>query len=170
MIESPAELAAAVERAVGNRLRNHPLLEDAVQEGLIEAWRRLDDEQSYSHALQGAIWRAQDVAAGKQTLGAPERTPGSGSRKVSATSYEARTETLGDWDVMPSIDPERAAFVDSVLAILEPVERFIVEAMMAGYTHTEIAEALDRSVGAVRKRMPIIRRKVEPLVEGLRSP
>ena len=47
--------------------------------------------------------------------------------------------------------------------------QFIVEAMMAGYVHAEIAEALDRSVGAVRARMPKIRKKLEPALEDLRS-
>lgn len=170
MIESAAELAAAVERTVRSRYRSSPLLEDAIQEGLIEAWRRVEADETYGHALQGAIWRAGDVVVGKRQLGAPERSPGSGSRLAYTTSHEARVEALGD-SAAPAVefDPERAAFVDDVLTLLEPVERFIVEAMMAGYNHGDIADALDRSVGAVRKRMPKIRQKLTPALEDLRA-
>lgn len=169
MIDSPAELAAAIERTCRARYRDHLMLEDAIQEALIEGWNRLKADQPYGWALQAAIFRANDIIVGKAHLGAPERTPGSGSRKALLTSYEERTELLGDWATAAPVDPERAAFVDDVLALLEPVERFIVEAMMAGYPHAEIAEALDRSVGAVRKRMPAIRAKLEPALADLRA-
>ena len=171
MIEDAAELSAAIERALTNRLRGypHPTIEDAIQEGHIEAWRRLEAGEDFGRALHGAIWRGQDVARGKQAFGSPERSPGSGSRKPSLTSYEARTEALGDWAAAPEIAPERAVFVDEVLDLLEPVERFIVESMVDGYTHAEIADALDRSVAAVRKRMPTIRGKLAPALEGLRA-
>ena len=171
MIEDVSELAAAVERTVRSRYRGSPIIEDAVQEGLIEAWRRVDAGESFGFALQGAIWRAGDVVVGKQQLGAPERSPGSGSRQVRMTSHEARVEAVGD-AAMPSvtIDPERAAFVDEVLTVLEPVERFIVEAMMAGYDHRAIAEELGRSIAMVRARMPKIRAKLAPVLEDIRAP
>jgi DNA-directed RNA polymerase specialized sigma24 family protein len=169
VIEDAAELSAAIERALHSRLRGHPMLEDAIQEAHIEAWRRLDAGDHFGSALHMAIWRGNDVAKGKRAFGAPERSPGSGSRKPLLTSYEERTETLGDWASAPPVDPERAAFVDDVLSLLEPVERFIVESMVEGYTHGEIAEALDRSVAAVRKRMPTIRTKLTPALEELRA-
>lgn len=170
MIDSAAELAAAVERAVRSRYRTHMLVEDAVQEGLIEAWRRVEAGDPYGHALQGALWRAGDVIVGKQQLGAPKREPGSGSRQARVVSQDARVEAFGDL-AAPAIEfsPERAAFVDEVLSLLEPTERFIIEAMAAGYVHSEIAEALDRSVGAVRARMPRIRKKLESVLEDLRA-
>ena len=169
MIDSVAELSAAIERTVRARYRDHLALEDAIQEAHIEAWRRLKADEPYGWALQAAIYRANDIIVGKQALGAPERSPGSGSRKPLLTSYEERTEIMGDWATAAPVDPERAAFIDDVLDLLNPVEQFIVEAMMAGYVHAEIAEALDRSVGAVRARMPKIRKKLEPALEDLRS-
>lgn len=177
MIDSPAELAAAIERTCRSRYRTHPLLEDAIQEGLIEAWSRIDAEEGYGYVLQAALWRAGDIIAGKQALGAPQRSPGSGSRIPAHVSREALESAQFapdlDADLDMGVDPiaeaERVVFVEEVLMLLEPVERFIVESMMAGYAHADIAEALDRSVAAVRKRMPKIRAKLEPALEDLRA-
>ena len=86
------------------------------------------------------------------------------------TSHEVRVEAVGDAAMPPVIiDPERAAFVDEVLTVLEPVERFIVEAMMAGYDHRAIAAELGRSIAMVRDRMPKIRAKLAPVLEDLRA-
>lgn len=182
MIESPADLSDAIERTLRSRFRQHPLLEDAIQEAHIEAWRRLEADEPYGNAFQESLWRASNIINGRQALGAPQRSRGSGSRIPTHVSREALESAqigaaLGggptDLPEMPVIDPvadaERVIFVEEVLSLLEPVERFIVEPMVDGYTHAEIAAALDRSVAAVRKRMPRIRKKLAPALEDLRS-
>lgn len=169
MIETLDELADAIARAIGSRFRNSRGVDDLIQEGQIAAWHEFEDSGDYGRALQAGIWRAYAVAKGNQTFGAPERSPGSGSRLVSEQSYAALGDVV-DYEPIAAVqEPQRDVFAEEVLALLEPVERFIVEAMMAGYVHADIAEALDRSVAAVRKRMPTIRAKLAPVLEDLRA-
>lgn len=169
-MESLSDLSDAIERSVSRRYRSHPLYEDALQEAHIEAWRKIKDEGAdLGLALHSAIFRAQNIVNGRQTFGAPERSPGSGSRKPLLQSYEAHTASNDSEVPVIEFAPESGVFVAEVLDLLSPVERFIVEAMMSGYTHAQIAEELDRSVAAVRKRMPRIRAKLEPVLEELRA-
>lgn len=171
MMKTYEDLTAAIERSVRGSLWSHPLIEDAIQEAHIDAWRRREANPDIplGHLLVSARRKALDVAVGKPQTGSLERSPGSGSRKPNFTAVEE----LANINREPSVCSHDKTvigetLVDQLLRDLEPDERTIARLMMDGLNHAEIGERLDRSVGWVRKRMPTMRAKLTPYLDDLR--
>jgi DNA-directed RNA polymerase specialized sigma24 family protein len=173
MMKNHEDLTAAINRSVRSTLRGHPLVEDAVQEAQIAAWERreADPETPLGHLLVSARRKAQDVAVGKQQYGAPHRTPGSGSRKpvfgpIDVGAYGEFAET---WAIEQFPEIEGRIAIEQILeAALTYEERVVVEMMIDGYRHAEIAHHLSRTVSWVRDHMPQIRAKLMPYLGDLR--
>ena len=132
-------------------VRDPHLAEDVAQEALVEVWRlapryRPDAGQAVSWILTIAHRRAIDRVRSEQahrerTAGFAASAPGPGG-----ADPETVVEAMhNEWE---------AARVRAGLAALTPLQREAIElAYYKGYTHREVAEALDVPLGTGKARL-----------------
>jgi RNA polymerase sigma-70 factor, ECF subfamily len=132
-------------RMVGTR----GLAEDVVQEAFLALWRgaaRYDVARGSVRSWVLGIVHNRAIDALRRTL-VHER------RRASDEGLDRTVASVERTDA-EAISNEDARFVRAALDALPPDQRRVVElAYFSGYTHTEIAEAIDAPLGTVKGRM-----------------
>jgi RNA polymerase sigma-70 factor (ECF subfamily) len=132
-------------RMVGTR----GLAEDVVQDAFLALWRgaaRYDAARGSVRSWVLSIVHNRAIDALRRTL-VHERRRASDEGLERTVPADERTET----EVVRNDD---ARFVRAALDTLPPDQRRVVElAYFSGYTHTEIADAIDAPLGTVKGRM-----------------
>jgi RNA polymerase sigma-70 factor (ECF subfamily) len=132
-------------RMVGTR----GLAEDVVQEAFLALWRgasRYDGARGSVRSWILGIVHNRAIDALRRSL-VHER------RRASDEGVE-RTVASGERTDAEAIRKDDARFVRAALGALPADQRKVVElAYFSGYTHTEIAEAIDAPLGTVKGRM-----------------
>jgi RNA polymerase sigma-70 factor (ECF subfamily) len=132
-------------RMVGTR----GLAEDVVQEAFLALWRgasRYDGARGSVRSWILGIVHNRAIDALRRSL-VHER------RRASDEGVERTVPSVERTDA-EAIRRDDARFVRAALGALPPDQRKVVElAYFSGYTHTEIAEAIDAPLGTVKGRM-----------------
>jgi RNA polymerase sigma-70 factor (ECF subfamily) len=132
-------------RMVGTR----GVAEDVVQEAFLALWRgaaRYD-------AARGSVRSWILGIVHNRAIDALRRTMVHERRRASDEGLERTVASVERTDI-EAIRNEESRFVRAALDALPPDQRRVVElAYFSGYTHTEIAEAIDAPLGTVKGRM-----------------
>jgi RNA polymerase sigma-70 factor, ECF subfamily len=132
-------------RMVGTR----GLAEDVVQEAFLALWR---GAQRYD-AARGSVRSWILGIVHNRAIDALRRTLVHERRRASDEGLD-RTVASAEQTEAQVISGDDARFVRAALDVLPPDQRRVVElAYFSGYTHTEIAEAIDAPLGTVKGRM-----------------
>lgn len=126
--------------------------EDLVQEAIVGVWRK----GATDPGLVSTVARTSIIDAARRMFGRYQRARNAISQAVYLDGYENNDRLLGHYE-----EDYTGPDAESILGLLYPEEREIVELKLAGIEQKEIARALGRHESRISQRLTHARRRIQ---------